>query len=246
MAISKTNLIWVIVVCLLVIISLLTGLSEASLIQSYISFTASILSIILAVIAIFYSMISNSGFQHILGEIRSSSDQISAQTSLLNSASLGLSNEAQEVLKRLDSLPQNIEALRGEVRTSLGRLKESTERPKQKSNDNDVRPVSSHALDLCLYIIVMSDKNDKSFKLDEIFKGEDVSLVIDYIRGMIEAIQYFCVKNSNIEGLEGNYLTTSVGDFNAEMIVSKIESNFENDDLLKPFKDAIDKFFTSH
>lgn len=55
---------WTISILILIIASLLLGLPNGNLIGDYIAFSASIAPLVLAVVAIFYSIISNHPFRY--------------------------------------------------------------------------------------------------------------------------------------------------------------------------------------
>ena len=108
------HLYWVIAILIGIISVLLWRLPNGSTLSGYISFSASIASLVLAVVAIFQSLLSSRGFEGALTEIQTSARSIMDETSRLGKASLSLSDEAEAAIQKLGNIPDELMIMKGE------------------------------------------------------------------------------------------------------------------------------------
>lgn len=106
------NLLWIIGILILIVAAFAVVAPGGDLLQDYISFASAISSILLALVAIFYAFISNQSASNTLNELRGAAAVLSKETSRLRSASSGLSEEAEQIIKRLSNVPSTSQRCR--------------------------------------------------------------------------------------------------------------------------------------
>ena len=210
-------------ILILCIISLLVAKPDGTTIYNYLSFASAISSIILAVVAIFYSMISNEGFSNTLSEIRSSSSKIVEETARLQSASIGLSQEVEDSLKRASLIPDHIDKMSSEIAKQFERLETEKIPPEngEKESNEGFSPVGKPlSIFLSVLIASLSYRHTTSFDIEKIF-SEDMSNLTESQAGIFSAIKYFEACGIKIDGLSGRYIVRDIGNIDPEQIISR-------------------------
>ena len=227
--IPAIHLSWVIGLLALGIIAMVVYSPSSDKIQSYISFASTISSILLAVVAIIYSMISNRSFDSTLAEIRSSALSIAEETKRLNVASRGLSNETEQALQRLTDLPVAFNRMSGDLSNKIDALSAtritSSDEASNSSSDNSFSPGGkTFGVNLALYFIYLSSLNTRPIVMDQIFPDRDQAGIKNYVQGVMDSIKYFKVFGIDIDGITGQYMIKSSGSFELEEFASEIKS----------------------
>lgn len=236
------NLLWTIAVLIMIVAAFAVIAPGGALLQNYISFASAIASILLALVAIGYSFISNSSLSNTLGDLRSATQSLAEQTTRLNAASSGLSDEAEEILKKLSDLPEHVTQFRGEVAKKIDDLT-ATKIQDQSPEASGVSKSLGHAL--ALYLIARAKQAGRSFVFEELFSDDSMVAPRYYCQGVIEALQKYSINGVRIEGIEGKYYVADLGGFDGEGIISrtqKVRSDPDNN-LLDRSVVEIDKYF---
>lgn len=92
------HLSWIIVLLILSGAALVSTSPDGIVIRDYISFASAISSIALAIVAIFYSMISNQSFSQTIGALNLSANKIDSTAREINTASLSLKNGIDDII----------------------------------------------------------------------------------------------------------------------------------------------------
>lgn len=217
------HLAWIIGVLIAIISALLWRLPNGSDLSGYISFAASIASLILAVVAIFQALLSSETFSSSISEIRASAQKIMQETSRLGEASITLGAEADAALKRLSDLPDQITNWRGEMTERLDQMNTGTT-PQNEENapttSGDILANKSMGFAIAVYILAVADKSNKYIELDKLFIGKEFTISKSYSSGVINTIRYFNICGINIEGAGNNFQINSLGDLDGENIIS--------------------------
>lgn len=236
------NLLWTIAVLIMIVAAFAVIAPGGALLQNYISFASAIASILLALVAIGYSFISNSSLSNTLGDLQSATRSLAEQTTRLNAASSGLSDEAEEILKKLSDLPEHVTQLRGEVSKKIDDLAATKIQDQNQELDGGAKSLG-HAL--ALYIISRAAEVGRSFAFGDLFVDESMSSARLYTQGVIEALQKYNVNGLRIEGIEGKYYVNSLGSFDGADIIAranKVRGGAGNE-LLDRALVEVDKYF---
>lgn len=244
----KINLCWIIVVLMLCIAALVVSLPSGNVIQAYVSFASAIASILLAIVAIFYSMISNKGIDSALAEIRTSSNEIASQTRLLNNASRGLTEEAAEALRKLTDLPSAFSQLSSDVGRRIEEISISKQLyvgDESSAHDkSDFDPSGKPlALLLSVYIMYLSYKHTKVVTLDKLSSTLSQGKILGYVQGSLDSMKYLKPCNLEIEGVGGTYLTRSLGSLQLDQFIERFGSKPIESEPLKKVLGDVFKYF---
>lgn len=203
---------YIIAILIAIISILLWRLPNGNSLSAYIAFAASIASLILAVVAIFQSIISSDAFGKAIFQIQTSAEKIVEETSRLGKASLSLGEEAESALRRLSEIPEQIQSLKGEISDKFEKII-----PKSSSEDgqlfiaNDVIGGKTYAFAISIYIISLSHLKNKYVVMDDLFESEDLSYIRQYATGVISTMKYFNVCGADIEGIRDSFHVKSFG-----------------------------------
>ena len=244
MRLVTVNLLWVIGLLLLIISAFAVVTPSGGLLKEYIGFAASIASILLALVAIFYAFISNGSFSSTLSEVKAAASQLAAETSRLNDASTGLSDEAEAIIRRLENLPERVSEFRGEIAQKIDNLSSSKIRATgEGAFENDLS--QSVGYKSTIYLLAKASKSGMSFAPENIFRGLDGNTASLFSNAIIEVFRLHSIKNVNIEGIEGRYFVNSFGDYEVDEVIEKTKSSveFHNHPFYNEMISAIDKFF---
>ena len=220
------HLVWIVTTLILAMIAIVTWDPSSEYLYRYISFAAGIASILLAIVAIFYSMISNNAFNTSLSEIRSSASRVAEEAGRLNLASAGISSEAEAVIRRLSDLPSAFSSLSGELSDKLdGLATQQTfgegDRGEQSPNgkfDPGGKPVP---LVLSLYVVHLAHKTSRYIIPSETFKGDEYYSAS--CTGFLESLKYFNNCGIVIEAVMDRFSIVSLGSMDLSYLADQVE-----------------------
>ena len=217
------HLLWTIVILVLAIVAMVVAKPNSSFLFSYVSFAAAISSILLAVITIIFTMISNRGFDATLSEIRTSASKVADETSRLGMATQGLSKEADDAIRRLSTLPTELTRMSGKLEKKIesamfseGRNDISDQGPdKVKAGGKPVGVVAG------LYLIHLADKTSKSVVARDIFS--ESKYMEDYIIGFLDSFKYFNKCGTIIEKAAASFSVEELGNLDLAELAQSVE-----------------------
>ncbi len=184
----KIHVCYIIGILISVIVILLTvEWADIPGLKDYISFALTVFSLGLAILAIVYSMYSNSSLTSSLNLLESSSQKLAITSEDLTSATKGLHESLCEI-------PESLNKVHGEVsktRDALAQLSSGDQLPIRKQTDNEQRTeyVENTLLNLPPYGVVIiaalvsSNTRDFALKVEE-HLGNYVNLDPDYFHGV--------------------------------------------------------------
>jgi hypothetical protein len=238
---TRLNLIWVIGVLVAINAGLLLRLADGSSVTAYISFAASIASLILAVVAIFYSIISNQNLSGTIERLKEISGNIERTSSGIEDASKDFCEKSNLLMDGLSAVPSSVERMAGDLGSRLDLL--SSNSLQSPTSDRNVEPKenlrgATLGLFLALYVIVLSKKANKAFDTDQIFKQK---LVADYVTACITTLAVCKHKDIEVSFVRRNFQTISTGKLNSTDIIHQVENS--NKKGVKPLARIINTYF---
>lgn len=116
---AKSNVIvhlcWTIALLLLAGAAILLNVPDGTILRDYISFASAISSIVLAVVAIFYSMISNQSFSETIGSLKSSAGLIDKTEKEINDVSSSLSGKVESILDEFSQIRPAVQEISSKI-----------------------------------------------------------------------------------------------------------------------------------
>lgn len=226
--VAKVSLLWVVAVLILIISGLVLILPNGKFVVDYISFASSIASLILAVVAIFYSVVSSEGFYTSISEIKGVSKDIEGESLKLSSNSEKLIKISDEIISNLSKIPSSFDELSGrfdgrfdELMSTVSKSGEKLEEGKsEKSGQNHIfpSPPTLGAI-ITIYLVVIAFENGKKFNISEVF---DDTKVIEYVSGYLSCLSTFDIHDVKISYSGKSFEIESIGDLDAEYAKSNV------------------------
>lgn len=240
------HLVWCIALLLLIISALLWKLPNGDNLASYISFAASLASLVLATVAIFQSIASSQSVGQAIADIQRSAATIVDETERLNQATVSLGEEAENSLRRLSDLPEKMHDWKAEISEQITQIETKTpegEAPPSKSEDGIALNNKTIGFVLAIYTLVLGRKYNKYVDLAEMLPGSDFDVPRNYINGALSTIMYFSVHGAKIEGVASNFHITSTGSFEIEPTISRMKREKFRSEIVVRAVNKINDYF---
>lgn len=243
------NLIWLsacLAACLVASISV--SWAQIPALVNIISVALSIASLILAIIAIFQSLLSNEGTHRALSDIGNAASNILEVSNKLSQDTAIFKNHFTE----FGSVPTTLEALKSQIAeinvksTTPPAIDEKDKIAGDKTNSNDFSPfvaVSSATNGAIAALYILSKANGKNI-------GFESTDILDqnfgmYADGVISTL--IMTKFCKIEKIEGKYFVRSIEPFKSGQIEARLDKVIEtnkNPEFMIKIRDRVDKFFS--
>jgi len=244
-----------ILILTLIVVSLLTFRYAADTqLYNYVSFAATLISLILAVLAIIYSIYSNNSFSNTIftldnsnKEIKITSSEIKKNSDQLNALIKQLKDQYETIPIMLTDIGSKIDAQKANISTDTLKVEENEEEihltPKIVSYFIDH---SSHTGTIGLYAITKAFAKKRPFKLVDIAPSSSATVRTDYLLGFFVATRASGIIDFSISGdvwtITKSELKSGVLKKDITQSLDKYkDSEWFND--LNDFKNKIDTFF---
>ena len=102
---------WLITILIMIIAGLLLRAPSGDKIGDYIAFAASIASLVLAIVVIFYSMISNQGFSETVGSLKTLATTVHESANDIKLVSSDFVDKASEIFGELSEIRPEVRAI---------------------------------------------------------------------------------------------------------------------------------------
>lgn len=213
---GKLHFFYVVGILVAIIIGLLTvHFSENAPVVSYISFSSTIASILLAIVAIVYSFISNNTISQSIGGLHQASTNISDSSASLNRVAVSIE-------KRFDAVDENIVETRRlvqDINMSSKSLGVITAKDENAIVASTFFSTASNFGKIIMYAVYQSHKNNKEFNFKE-FCDRFVVGNTNYFLGWLMAIDA-----ANIISMQsGDKIKISVQFINKELVQQIIQA----------------------
>lgn len=238
---------WAIMVLVAIIVSQVLGTINGDKINDFISFASSLASLILAVVAIFYAMISNQSFSETIGSLKLSAASVEKaaervcdvtgdlgrKSDQLTSQLADFSPALSRVSERLDqfSLPEG-----GSDADVSGEA--SARQAAQNPETNGVR--------VAIYAIYLSKRHTKPIILSRLFQDlpEHKQSWTDYVAGYLAAVHLYEPLGIKLEREPDaeEYLTLSLGRLTEDAVYSRV-GRLPDTDYFLTLRKGVDRYF---
>ena len=250
---GSIHAVWLIGLLIAIISWLLLGERDGNVVRDYISFAASVASLVLAVVAIFYALISNQSFSETVGSLKSTTENVhKAARNIADSSSI-LADHSERMLGEVSRVPTAVQALSERMEAALA-----------QSQVQAPQSVDSAALDsengsetvkffydtvfggkACLYIVALSQLKNKPFSTSEIFQDNvNQSVCENFLGGYLHALRGTHIFGIDIEFSDSasrrTFSVVSLGQFSASDIIREFSSIGPADNIIRK---NIDKYF---
>lgn len=232
---------WVIAILIAIVSALLLLVPNGVLIRDYISFASAVASIILAVIAIFYSMFTNQSFSEMVGSLNNSVRQTAKSATAIEGVSDRLVSSVDEMSKSLLDLGPRFDAIDTKIEKAWSPERQKSvklSQPSDKAIGNSA--FRNGGLESALYGLYKSYKDQIPFQPLIAF---DNDIWRYHVAGCITMLSFLQPKGITIEKKDKSaYLMTSTG----EISDKEFESIIGVDKMNEKNKLTIDSFFENN
>ncbi len=231
---------WTVAVLLAIIAALLLRLPNGSAVGEYISFSASIASLVLAVVAIGQALVANQGFSETVGTLRSSSDELRSAATNIAETSATLNQRCEDIIGQVAKVPAAVEALGAKLDEQVASAVKPEVPVRGLGDDVTYDIINNMPMggQLSLYVLAKSFVSGKAFDTSDVFSKDTHYLWTGVLLGFIFSVMgmnRFNIKVDTIHrGMDTFYKVSSLGDVNAKTCIETLESeqNQTRDDEL--------------
>lgn len=246
---GQVHAIWAITVLVAIIAWLLLGERDGNVINAYVSFASSIASLILAVVAIFYSVVSTQSQSEMIGSLKGSSDSLESAARNIDDTSAALNKRFEEVVGQVAMMPAAVEALSAKFDQRAAAATSTNLTGQEDTGDRTVKILGTLKWggQVSLYLLAKAFSFDMPFNTAKVFKNRENDTVWQSIlTGFVLAVHGFKPSGIKLEQIvvdsEVLYKVTSFGDIDAKKIVELTESE-NNTKRLDPLLLEIQTYF---
>ena len=221
----------------------LLKLTDGESVRDFLSFAASIASMILAIVAIFYAFVSNRDSLINLGKIGQSSERASEA-----------SFAVRETTDRLGDLIDELNSKFGAIEPAVSTVAEQMEQIHALMDPKPTKKITSGGeIDLgqkvsggsvvSLYLLLKAFQTQKFIDVQKVFSESDVW--VTFAGGFFGAVQFFKPCNIRIDSDDSQFFVRSLGELDPSEITALINSKKKTDkrqNVLDRF-DEIDAYF---
>jgi hypothetical protein len=241
--------VWMITVLLLVILVLVFRDPDSDRLGTIIGFAASAVSLVLALVAIGYSFVSNQSFSEVVGVLRSSTENIQTAAQNIVESSAALSGQSEVLVGHAEKMPTVV----AELSAKLDEKVFSQSNSVSSRVDDDVEKAktgysqSRFGGQLALYAIAMAYKNESVIDPKAIFPEPAQHTWASILVGFILCVMAFKPCEVYLEpvaaegGNSARYRVKSIGSLDHIDII-KMFSAYDDKDGNKE-RLAVDNYF---
>jgi hypothetical protein len=242
---GTVHLVWTIATLIFLLVVAIVRLPNAATLTSIVSFAASIASLVLAVVAIFYSMISNGSFNDSAIVLNRSADEVRRAADELGTNLNSYLNRSTDLLLAVEKVPSTVtrfgENLEERVVAAM-----SASAPSRR----DALPPADGKVDLgsasmingvaiALYAIGQSLQHQQHFSPEDI--THDSTYLEGIIAGVCSTLKLFPRDGISVNGVGTRFITQSLGTYTAQEFDRL--SGDEDDEFIINSKKAVDAYF---
>lgn len=215
----EIHLFWIIVILVLSVISLIVYEPSGQIIQNYVSFAAAIASILLALIAIIFSFLSNQTFSETVGDLKGSVEESGNASNDIVTASRALQEAVEKIQNDFSGIGPTVEKISQRMEEySSPSVAQSDSKPDDANVSPDLfRDITTPGIDGCLLIFLLAEEKgrtevsfEKMFNVDERDWVRQWGIYCSAVASTMQATQPCNIKIGNrVEnGEQGTYSAT--------------------------------------
>lgn len=238
---------WMIGVLLLIIAALLIRSPGGNIIAEYFAFATSIASLVLAIVAIFHSVVSNQSFSETIGSLRTSAESVQTAARNIADTSAILSEQSERMIGEVSRLPPAFQELSEKINEKF-----TQDTGEAENRQGGVLNIGLAYFDetvyggkLSFYILALSHLRSKNFSIYDMFADQVVWS--NFISGYMHAIRITkpcdidLGYNTSDESDSMLFILTSIGSLPVKEIVNSFSKM--DDEYTKPERQIVDSYF---
>lgn len=230
---GHVHAIWIIALLVAIVAWLLLGERDGKVINEYISFASSLASLILAVVAIFYAIVSTQSQSESVGALNASVREIASAAGNISRTSAALEEKAESMIGEVRGIAPAFEDLRNRVNAAS--LDTAPKTPTGLSILDNV----SYGGKVGFYLVALSLQQSKGFNPYNVFENDAVWS--NWIMGFLHAVRAWkpCGVILDFASDDENYVfrASVAGQFPTKDIIARIEETHSLDEQVKSIKD---------
>ncbi|WP_299321426.1 hypothetical protein [Parasphingopyxis sp.] len=219
----RIHLLWAIAVLIMVMSAILWRLPDGDSLARFIAFAASIASLILAVVAIFYSMISNNQLTSNLQGIEGASASLEDSSEAIQITSENLLKRIEDLFEEVVTIHPGIEGIRETLESNLKSLMDNDESKfadNQDYGENFLSNNTTTGMNMSVYLVAMSAKHQKRIVFDDLDVPDPLR---QYAYAAISALAAITYRGLILRMDRNGFEVVERGDLNPEKIIARAE-----------------------
>lgn len=239
----STHLTWTAVLLTAALAAMVVYAPTGEIVQSYTAFAATIAALVLAVVAIVYSMTSNQGLIQSLGAIQQSAVDVRSETEKLSSASQRFFGQANDMIDRLSGVPESVDQLKTDIGSKLETLVTSqiVEESGGQATDSHAIEPSGRSIASVIALYCVKRSFDRAIVVVPSKMFEDRYLA-GFVLGYFQSMKEFRPCQVEIEGLSTEFLVKSLGTLNLDEFIDGVEKS--KNEALRKYVPKLKEYFS--
>jgi hypothetical protein len=234
---------WLIAILLAIIAFLVLHVTNGDEVNSYISFASSLASLILAVVAIFYSMVSNDSISTSISSIQSLGSTVQKHADNFDNAATRFVAKVEEFTPHFSAIPSRIDAMSLDLQEKIQGIASyekisGEQKPSASDGTSFFNRKVATGVNIATYMIAMSAKHNRSIDVRKLLPKDNVA---DYINGCLAVFEATSYKGVNIAVVNGSFNVLDTGEMVVERVIERASK--KNDGIWKYVKHQIDLEF---
>lgn len=241
---GTVHFLWLTSILLMVIVGLLIRLPDGIMVRDYLAFASSIASLILALVAIFYSVVSGQNFGESVSLLRSSADRLENESKSLQELIATLSGKSDLIISAVGSVSPSLDRLTEKLEGEgpQGQFDYGTSSAAKEADGGAVffgKPTTIGA-GVALYVIGKVSQRGKEFDLSKLSDVE-VNLV-QYVSGFISAVKMVRPAGVILSLIGNMFVVESLGSIDMSSLLAVLDG--DDSDFVRDQKTKVDAVFT--
>ena len=237
--VERVNYLWIIAVLLLVVSFVVLKIPSGDLVRDYISFAASIASLVLAVVAIFYSIVSNQSFYQHVGSLQDLAESIRAESNSISSNLENFSSRAEALVTEVSAIPGSVDRLTNTVTEKLNTISPAkVDKKESEEAGTTFLPRATVGANISVYLIARAAKSGKKFNT---IKAFDDDVLRNYITGVVTTLGLTDYKGLKMEIDGYEFTVTDPGEMDVDAMIKKGQES--TTEVTKSAVKKIDTYF---
>ena len=211
------HLLWIIAVQILIISGLLLLTPNGNTITAYIAFASSVASLILAVVAIFYSIISNQAFYQHIGSLQGLAEGIQKESGAINTNLKTFSERAEGLVAAIADVPGSVDRLASTLDDRLNTISPVKVTSKDKAAGAFFTRATT-GTNIALYLIVKAFGGGEKVNLEDVFSQQRLK---NYVGAVLTVLALTKYRGVEIDFRGFVYTVVNTGEIDCEAILAK-------------------------
>ncbi len=239
---GHVHALWLVVVLLAINAWNLIALPEGQIVSEYIGFASSIASLVLAIVAIFYTFTTNTNSSENLIRVTSSAERTEAAAKIILDVASEVKQSSLKIEKEVEAIAPTIAEVSGRV-SAMHTILEGeakSDRSLIENQDGKERSNLSNGAVVALMLLILAKEKSKFVDAREVFEDSTWQA---FTIGYLQSIEDFRANNMVLVSEKSNFAVRDLGDLDVNAVRRIFESSVESGSLSEGIANAVTQYF---